>query len=356
MLYSLFGLLKFRDYLLDSKLSILFKKNMQSSSFPISVLMTVFNAEAYLAASIESIQRQTFQDWEFIIVDDASTDRSLMIAESYAEKDPRIKVIRNTVNKGQTRCLNQGLAEAHGIWIARQDADDISHRNRFEKQWQRVQQESALALLGTCGVMINQSGKLVGLLDMPLTHEVIAWSAAIQNPFLHTSVMFRADVARAFGGYDERYQIAQDYELWARIMRCHHVANLSERLISYRHLETSLSKLGKKRTFQEAGEISKREETNSFGRELQSQERSLVEAFRERRNVNGEELFSLFKKLQDGFLSASQYDRNRLKAMQHLQLAGSEHQNWHAPFREIVAAFLAAPIYTARWFKKRFLK
>ena len=229
----------------------------------ITVLMTVFNAEPYLAASIESIRRQTFIDWEFILVDDASTDRSLMIAESYAKKDPRIKIIRNVVNKGQTRCLNQGLTEACGILIARQDADDLSHPKRFEKQWKRFQEEPELALLGTCGVMINEVGSRVGLLDVPLTHELIAWSAAIKNPFLHTSVMFRTEVSQFLGSYDEYYQIAQDYDLWTRIIRKYRVANLPERLIRYRHLESSLSKLGRSQAFEEANKISIREEKNS---------------------------------------------------------------------------------------------
>ena len=386
--------------------------------------MTVFNAEAYLAASIESIQQQTFKDWEFIIVDDASTDHSLLIAESYAGKDSRIKIIRNAVNKGQTRCLNQGFALAHGGWIARQDADDISHPERFEKQWQRIQQEPALALLGTCGVMIDHADKVVGLLDVPLTHELIVWSAAIQNPFLHTSAMFRTEIVRSLCGYDEHYQIVQDYDLWTRIIRqnlsskstdtanngvapvlasstpCssqafnsltparlaptglpsavdpaaatphvlatlktgsqYRVANLPERLISYRHLETSLSKSGKKRTFQEALQIAQREEKNSFGRNLQPEERLLIQSFRERSDIKQQAAFlQLCKKLQYSFPLTSQQitaDQQRLEAAYHLQRAGSKNQNRYDQLREVMTAFLVAPLYTLQWLKNRFLK
>lgn len=326
----------------------------------ISVLMTVFNAQEYLAASIESIQQQTFKNWEFIIVDDASTDSSLGIAESYAEKDSRIKIIRNAVNKGQTPCLNQGLAEARGALIARQDADDLSSSKRFEKQWQRFQEEPALALLGTCGVMINQNNKIVGILDMPLTHELIAWSAAIRNPFLHTAVMFRADVVRDLGCYDEHYQIAQDYELWTRIMRSHRVANLPARLIAYRHLEFSLSKLGKEKAFQEAHRVAQREEKNSFGRELQPQERSLLEAFREGAEVKQQaDFWKLYKKLQrDLFLTSQKKiaDQHCLEAQYHLQCAGAKKQNCFTACNEMIAAFLTAPRYTVQWLKNRFLK
>ncbi|MBM3856795.1 MAG: glycosyltransferase [Verrucomicrobia bacterium] len=320
----------------------------------ITILMTVFNAESYLAVSIESIQRQTFSDWEFIIVDDASTDRSLAIAESYAEKDLRIKIIRNAINKGQTRCLNQGLVEARGSLVARQDADDLSHLQRLEKQWKRFQQEPTLVLLGTCGLMINQEDDLIGILDKPLTHEVICWSAAIANPFLHTSVMFRADVVRALGDYDEDYQIAQDYDLWARIMGRYRVANLPERLISYRHLESSLSKSGKNKAFQEAQAIAMREEKNSFGRELKPQERCLIQAFREGESVNQQEFMRVFKNLQSSFTSASQNDRRRLRAIYYLQGAGSKKQSRYDQLRGVMAACLAAPFYTFQWLQSRF--
>ncbi len=318
--------------------------------------MTVFNAEAYLASSIESIQRQTCTDWEFIIVDDASTDASLAIAESHAGKDIRIKVIRNALNKGQTRCLNQGMAKARGILIARQDADDLSHPERLEKQWQRFQQEAALALLGTCGGMINQEKKLVGILDKPLSHEVITWSAPMMNPFLHTSVMFRADVVRSLGGYDEHYEIAQDYDLWTRIMRYHRVANLAQRLISYRHLDSSLSKSGKNKAFHEAHKIAVREERKSFGRELQPHERSLIQSFREGECENQYKLLQLYKILQYSLPSHVHADLRRLEAIYHLQGAGGKNQNWHHQLRGLLAAFSAAPCYTLDWLRNRFLK
>src|SRR2546430_1670347 len=97
--------------------------NVTSAASPqVSVVMTMFDAAQHLRASIESILSQSFPDFEFLIVDDGSRDESSVIAESY--RDPRIRLIRNAVNKGQTACLNQGLAEARGEWIARQDADD----------------------------------------------------------------------------------------------------------------------------------------------------------------------------------------------------------------------------------------
>ena len=319
----------------------------------ISILMTVFNAEPYLGFAIDSIERQTFEDWEFIIVDDASTDRSLAIAEAYAKKDPRIKIIRNAINKGQTRCLNQGLSEARGAWIARQDADDLSHPARLQRQWKRVQEEPTLVLLGTSGSMIDKMGKLIGLLDMPLTHDLIRWSAPIKNPFLHTSVMFRTDIAQSLGGYDERYHIAQDYDLWTRMIRNHRVANLSERLISYRHLDSSLSKLGAMKTFAEANEIAIREEKYSFAQELKPEERLLLQNFREGKSVHWEELLQFCKNFQKPFPLIAQNDRQRLEVVYRLQCAGSKNQNRYDQLRAITQAFLTSPLYTLQWIGSR---
>lgn len=317
--------------------------------------MTVFNAEAYLASSIESIQKQTFSDWEMVIVDDASTDHSLAIAESYAQQDPRIHIIRNAINKGQTRCLNQGLLETRGTWIARQDADDLSHPTRLEKQWQRMQQEPALALLGTCGDMIDHKGNIIGLLDVPLTNKVIVASAAIKNPFLHTAVMFRATIVKALGGYEEQYHIAQDYDLWMRLMKQYQVANLEDRLISYRHLESSLSKVGKNKAFEEANDIAQRGECSSFGRALSISERLLVQAFREGEGVFQQELLAFFKESQRAFSEKEKKDWRRLQAAYCLQSAGNKKRNFYDAIKQVITAFLVAPFYTAAWMKYRFL-
>ena len=151
----------------------------------VTVLMTVYNAGSFLEPSIRSILGQSFGDFEFLIVDDCSTDGSAELAES-ASKDPRIKVIRNAQNRGQTACLNLGLGLARGRWIARHDADDLAHRDRLALQFQSAQ-KLQVALLGTNGRIINEQNKLVGLLDAPL-YEGITWSA----PFLNRSCTLRS--------------------------------------------------------------------------------------------------------------------------------------------------------------------
>lgn len=324
----------------------------------LSVLMTVFNAEKYLEASLKSILHQTFSDWEFLIVDDASTDQSVKIVEAYAKNNSRIRLIKNEKNKGQTACLNQGLREASGYLVARQDADDLSHRLRFEKQVKRFQEESKLILLGTNGFIINEKNQRIGMLDLPLTYRVISWSAPLLNPLLHTAVMFQKNVIQDLGGYNEVFRIAQDYDLWVRVLQHHQVENLSERLVSYRHLETSLSKTGRSRAFEEADSISQQSELASFGRPLQLDERALIASFREGKITTSQrQLFwslfsSLLSSLEDKN-SLDEYDITRLAAAYHLKIAGMLAKNPLAALPEIMAACLTNARFVMSWFCMR---
>ena len=316
----------------------------------ISVLMTVFNAGRHLDASIRSIVAQTFQDWEFVIVDDASTDGSAEIVESWATKDARVRVIRNSDNKGQTPCLNQGLREARGTWVARQDADDLSHPLRLTRQFERVTVEPGLALVGTCGRIIDGADRLCGLLDVPLTSASIRWSTPLLNPFLHTSVMFRRDVVLDdLGGYDEGFRISQDYDLWARLTAQKPSANLPWRLVCYRNLDTALSKVGRTTAFDEAGKISEMAEVSSFGRELSSEERRLVTSFREGLDPADRRAFW---KVYDSLLPLLKSpDRSRLTAGHHLKVAGA--CGPVAKSMEILSAFRQDPAFVTRWLAER---
>ena len=316
----------------------------------ITVLMTVFNAGRFLDASIRSIALQTFQDWEFLIVDDASTDGSAEVVESWAKKDARIRVIRNGSNKGQTPCLNQGLREARGTWIARQDADDLSHPLRLTRQFEQVTVDPALALVGTCGRIIDGADRLCGLLDVPLTSESIRWSSSLLNPFLHTSVMFQRDVVMdEFGGYDESFRISQDYDLWMRVIGRHPSANLPWRLVCYRNLDTALSKVGRTTAFDEARRISERAEASSFGRELSQEERRLIALFREGLDPADRRAFwRVYDPLSARLKSP---DRPRLIAAHHLKVAGACGAG--ARCLEILAALRQDPAFVTRWLVER---
>ena len=323
----------------------------------VSVLMTVFNAGRFFEPSIRSILNQTFRNFEFLIVDDASTDGSAEVAEAWAARDSRIRVIRNTENKGQTKSLNQGLLLARGQWVARQDADDLAHPSRLAKQHQFTTIRSEIVLLGSSGRIIDEHDRLVGLLDAPLSQQGIIWTSPFLNPFMHTSVMFRTDVIRdQFGGYNEDYRIAQDYELWTRVIAKHQGANLPQRLVCYRHLPTSLSKSRKNVAFEEAAQVSEREAKRVFGRDLSEREAGLVAAFREGLDPGNRRAFwQLY-----GELLSNRDTRagglSRTVAMHHLKAAGAlSSKALHLAVAEVCTALRTDLAATIGWLATRYV-
>lgn len=311
--------------------------------------MAVHNGGVFLDRSIQSIAWQTFADWELVLVDDASTDDSVHLARQWAEKDSRIRVLSNSINQGQTASLNEGLDVCRGRWIARQDADDISHPRRIAAQMEYLRENPGTVLLGTQGKLIDQEGKLVGLLDVPLDEDSIRWCAPFLNPFLHTAVVFDRETVQSVGAYDPTYRIAQDYEFWTRICDRHSAANLPERLIFYRNTETSLSRSGPDLAFAEADRVSARTAMSFFGRPWTEQEDRVVSEFRRglsglRRNDFWELLESLQREKRLAFPS-------RLRAAWHLRSAGFSRE---ARLAEILSAFVADPRFTISWLAERF--
>jgi glycosyltransferase involved in cell wall biosynthesis len=323
----------------------------------VTVLMTVFNAGRFLNSSIRSILTQTFRDFEFLIVDDCSTDGSAEVAETWQSRDSRIRVIRNLQNRGQTACLNQGLELARGQWIARHDADDLSHPTRLTLQHRLTISRPDIVLLGTNGRIIDEQDRLVGLLDAPLTQQGIIWTAPFLNPFMHTSVLFRTDIIRdEFGGYDSSYRIAQDYELWTRVISKCQGANLPERLICYRHLATSMSKMGREQAFAEASAVSGREAARLLGREFNPAELRLIAAFREGLDpANRKAFWELYDKLLPRRDSQTD-DIRRTVAMHHLKAAGAlTSKSRRLALAEILTALRTDTAATLGWLATRYL-
>ena len=312
--------------------------------------MAVRNGGALLDRSIASISRQTFVDWEMVIVDDASTDGSEKLAAQWAARDTRIRVLARSSNKGQTASLNEGLTHCRGTWVARQDADDLSRPRRLEMQMAFVRDKPETALLGTQGVLVDEKDSCVGLLDVPTDVLDIAWCAPFLNPFLHTSVLFRREVVQASGGYDESYRIAQDYELWTRLGASHLTANLPARLVSYRNGEESLSRSGRGLAFAEADRVSDREARRFLGREWRPEEKQLVSEFREglaaRRRKSFWRIIGQIEKETGKRMSP------RLRASWHLRLAGTDKSGF---VTGVVSALVTTPFYTTRWLGERIL-
>ena len=198
----------------------------------ISVVLPVYNAEAYVDKAIESMLHQTYADFELIVINDGSTDRSLEIVRSYA--DPRIKVVSRE-NRGLVASLNEGIALAQGEYIARMDADDISLPQRFEKQVALLDAMPTVAVCGTWADVIDAQGAVKGDYTYPpINTKAIRAYVLRHNPFIHPTVMMRKNVFEKVGGYWKAFKHVEDYELWTRIVFAYDVANIPEKLLHYR--------------------------------------------------------------------------------------------------------------------------
>lgn len=199
----------------------------------VSVLMPVYNGEQFLAEAIESILGQTFADFEFLIVDDGSTDNSPTILADYASRDPRIRVVTQA-NAGIVAALNRGLAECRSPLVARMDADDVSLPMRLERQMAFLAARPSVAVVGTAIQLISETGAAGPEVHHPAAQQVIARRLRHGNCLAHPSVMMRRDVVMGVGGYREFLRHAEDYDLWTRAAERHELANLPDCLLRYR--------------------------------------------------------------------------------------------------------------------------
>ena len=197
----------------------------------VSVVMSVYNATAYLEEALASIFRQSFRDWEFIVVDDGSTDDSWK--QLSAVPDNRVRISKNPVNLGLAASLNRGISLAKGDFIARMDADDISDPRRLEYQLRHMLERPDIALLGTNYIIIDTHGREIDRTDLFTHPDDLKTALVVSNQFGHGSVMIRRDVLHLVKGYNEDIEV-EDYDLWTRISRVATVANLDEHLYTWR--------------------------------------------------------------------------------------------------------------------------
>lgn len=202
----------------------------------LSVIMPVFNGGKFLRDSMESILGQGFTDFEFIIVDDASTDDTPHILGEYARLDPRIRLLRNTSNRGVVFSLNRAIEKCVGTYVARMDCDDVSAPERFQRQIDFMDGNREVGLLGSAANIINEENKVIGMVTWAAPDAELRKALIKLCPFFHPSVMIRKEVFEAVGNYNQLFRHAEDYELWFRISRRFKLANLSEPLLNYRVL------------------------------------------------------------------------------------------------------------------------
>jgi len=202
----------------------------------ISVVMTVFNGERFIKEAIDSILSQTFKDFEFIIVDNASTDKTTDIIASY--DDSRIVCINNEENLGQTKALNIGIKSSRSEYIARMDADDISYPERLELQYDFMRKNSSIAVLGSWYLEIDEYGNAIRKFRLPtnpieIKCYLLGSSELSYHCVPHPIVLMRREAIFDVGLYDEKY-IAQDFDLWVKLSRKYLISNLPKILFKYR--------------------------------------------------------------------------------------------------------------------------
>jgi glycosyltransferase involved in cell wall biosynthesis len=216
----------------------------------VTIYMPVFNATPYLSQAIESILNQSFSNFEFIIVDDASTDDSWKIIKSYAKKDSRIVTIKNQINLGVSLTSNIAISKARGKFLARMDADDISFTNRIEKQIKFLNKHSKVVAVGGQCVVIDENNNIIGNKNFPYQDkklkDMIFWAVPIQQPSMMINLK---KLPKNFIWYTPNQSSAEEINLMFRFILYGQIANLEDNLLFYRHLDNSLSHKNPKATF-----------------------------------------------------------------------------------------------------------
>ena len=204
----------------------------------ISVVMPVYNCEAFIRESVESILTQSFTDFEFFIIDDASTDRTVEIIKEYT--DARINLIIKPKNTGYTDSLNMAIKLAKGEYIARMDADDISMPQRLAVQYEYLKKNNDILVLGSHYKIIG-SGVEVRL---PVTSEEAKLVALMHVPVAHPTVMMPKKLFTEHElYYDKNFEPAEDYDLWCKVLQIGKIENIDEVLLQYRHHSQQESKV-----------------------------------------------------------------------------------------------------------------
>ena len=212
----------------------------------ISIVMSVYNGSDYLKHSIKSILNQSFNDFEFLIMDDGSEDETLEIIMEFAKKDPRIKFFSKK-NRGLTKSLNFLIKQSKNHYIARMDADDISYKDRLKNQYYFLKKNSNYSLVGSNANLMLSQGNILKKTNLFTSNFFIKKRLKIYNTFIHSSVMFRKNKFLEVNGYDESFPVSQDYDLWLKMSKLKEskFLNLRESQISLRLHRDSISEKNK---------------------------------------------------------------------------------------------------------------
>ncbi len=212
--------------------------NVEIPAVKISVLMTVYNAEKYLDEAIRSVLEQTFLEFEFIIVDDGSSDRSAEMVKRYADRRIRFFPLEHL---GRAAALNYAVAQSAAPLIAVMDADDIAYPHRLQLEYDAIVHDQAIDAVSSSYQMIDDRGNLIREKHLPMSHEAIVDLMPVQCSMCFPSALIRKSVLQQAGMFNEKLAAAIDYDLWLRILDRGMFRNLSDSLIKRRISRTSIS-------------------------------------------------------------------------------------------------------------------
>ncbi|MEX1027956.1 MAG: glycosyltransferase [Candidatus Paceibacterota bacterium] len=218
---------------------------MNTPSPLISVVMPVYNRKKYLSLAVESILQQSFDDFEFIIIDDGSTDGASDVLRHYATQDSRVRLVEQE-NSGYAIALNRGIQRAKGQFLARMDSDDISLPDRFALQLEFLRSNPHIVVVGGQALRIDEDGDplspMVQLTDSSeIEQKLIGAIESNRGGLVHPSVMMRKDAVDTVGGYRPGFEPAEDRDLWLRLAEVGQLANLPHTVLHYRTHSESVS-------------------------------------------------------------------------------------------------------------------
>ncbi len=288
----------------------------------ITVFMPVYNAERFLEEAVESILNQTYQEFDFLVIDDGSTDQSYKILEYFKDKDSRISLYKNEVNKGVCYTRNRGLALCNTEYIAFMDADDIAPGKRLEKELDFLDKHLELAGVGGIAQNINEDGEVIpGMFPLYQNPDYIRVNMMFENTLANGSVMLRTNIYKKYGIQYWDKEFAEDYRFFSEYLQYGKIANLNEIMQHYRVVSSGLTQIYKKSKEDTKNLIS--DEIHKYWYQLygfdfsEEEEQILLKCFRQDgRTENKEELQCLYRALKSMCNQAETLGLEDLKLIQ----------------------------------------
>jgi glycosyltransferase EpsE len=226
--------------------------NINNQKPLVSVIMAAYNADKYIAEAIESVLSQTYSNWELIIADDVSNDKTPEIIKAYKKKDGRVKSIRLNKNSGSAIARNIAIEKSFGKYIAILDSDDIALPDRLTTQVKFLESNKDIDFVGSYVELINEDGKVIGKKKKPLTYEKIKFPILLQIQFVMSAVTLRKEVIVEINGLDNEYLYVEDYDMWDRLLlRGKKCANIPTVLIQHRIQPESVTQMSHTQPIQE---------------------------------------------------------------------------------------------------------